>query len=360
MKAARAPRRPVPARRPAPRARSAPTGLATRLAGRLATRLAICAALAGVAAPAAAQLRAFEFVLDNDQFAFTPPGEERWYTSGGFIRAAFDAPAGSADARLAAAWCRVVFGCDRDARIYRVLSLNQTIHTPGLPASTAAPQPYDRPYAAALTLGADSVVIGPSTRQTLSLRLGAIGPAALGEPVQNGIHRVLGQSPTLGWGWQVRAQPVVQLGWSRLSAFGGAGSGPDVVLRTAVLAGNPVTEAALGAMLRFGRRPSGPTWPGETLGAREPDGWYGFAGLEGRAIARDALIDGRPYGYASRIEREPFAGSAFVGVSFGAFADWRLDFSLALHSVPFASPIEPATMKPQRIGTIGLRWQPAR
>jgi hypothetical protein len=204
------------------------------------------------------------------------------------------------------------------------------------------------------------VVVGASTRQTLSLRLGAIGPAALGEPIQNGIHRLLGQAPTLGWGFQVRAQPVVQLGWSRLSAFGGPGSGSDLVLRTAVLAGNPVTEAALGAMVRVGRRPAGPTWPGETLGAREPDGWHVFAGVEGRAIARDALIDGRPYGYTSRIEREPFAGSAFIGASFGAVSDWRIDLTLALHSIPFSSPIEPSTMKPQRIGTIGLRWQPAR
>ena len=316
--------------------------------------------IAAIALPAAAQLRAFEFALDNDQFAFTPPKEERWYTSGEFIRAAFDAPAGSTDARLAAAWCRVVFGCDRDARIYRVLSLNHVIYTPSFPANTAAPQPYDRPYAAALSFGADSVVVGASTRQTLSLRLGAIGPAALGEPIQNGIHRLLGQAPTLGWGFQVRAQPVVQLGWSRLSAFGGPGSGSDLVLRTAVLAGNPVTEAALGAMVRVGRRPAGPTWPGETLGAREPDGWHVFAGVEGRAIARDALIDGRPYGYTSRIEREPFAGSAFIGASFGAVSDWRIDLTLALHSIPFSSPIEPSTMKPQRIGTIGLRWQPAR
>jgi len=333
---------------------------AARRVCRLAAALLTGLAVAAVALPAAAQLRAFEFALDNDQFAFAPPSEERWYTSGEFIRAAFDAPAGSADARLAAAWCRVVFGCDRDARIYRVLSLNHAIYTPSFPARTAAPQPYDRPYAAALSLGADSVVVGASTRQTLSLRLGAIGPAALGEPVQNGIHRLLGQAPTLGWGWQVRAQPVVQLGWSRLSAFGGPGSGADLVLRTAVLAGTPVTEAALGAMVRIGRRPAGPTWPGETLGAHEPDGWHAFAGVEGRAIARDALVDGRPYGYTSRIEREPFAGSAFIGASFGAVSDWRIDLTLALHSIPFSSPIEPSTMKPQRIGTIGLRWQPAR
>ena len=57
---------------------------------------------------------------------------------------------------------------------------------------------------------------------------------------------------------------------------------------------------------------------------------------------------------------EPFAGSAFVGASFGAVSDWRIDLTFALHSIPFSSPIEPATMKPQRIGTIGLRWQPAR
>lgn len=309
--------------------------------------------------PAAAQLRAFEFALDNDQFAFAARRDERWYTSGGFIRAAFDAPAGSLAARLADAWCAVGPACDRGARTFAVASLNHEIYTPGYPGTTV-PQPYDRPYAGVLTLGLDTVVAGERTRQTLSLRAGTIGPAALGETVQNGIHRVLSQPTTQGWGWQVRAQPALQLGWSRLVAWHEPGSGFDVVGRAALRLGTPVTDAAVGAMLRAGSRPIGPSWPGETIGVREPEGWQGFAGVEARAVAYDATIDGSTYHYASLVKREPIVGRAFLGASVGLFGDWRLEFTLAVHSVPFSAPLEPVALRPQRIGTIGLRWQPPR
>ena len=321
--------------------------------------VALAAAAGALPSAAAAQLRAFEFALDNDQFAFVPRDAERWYTSGEFVRAAFDAPPGSFAARLADAWCGAGPACGRGPRALVVASLNHEIHTPAYPG-TKAPQPYDRPYAAALSIGLDAVVAGETVRQSLWLRAGTIGPAALGEPVQNGIHRVLGQPTTQGWGWQVRAQPVLQLGWSRLVAWHEAGSGFDVVGRTALRVGTPLTDAAAGAMLRFGARPLGPTWPGETIGTREPEGWQAFVGVEARAVARDALIDGRTYHYVSQVQREPLAGRAFVGASWGPWRDWRLELMLAIHSVPFSAPLEPTSPGPQRIGTIGLRWQPSR
>jgi hypothetical protein len=58
------------------------------------------------------------------------------------------------------------------------------------------------------------------------------------------------------------------------------------------------------------------------------------------------------------VSREPIAGSAFVGASVGPIRDWRLEFTFAVHSVPFSSPLETYPFRPQRIGTIGLRWQP--
>lgn len=337
----------------------------TRRTGSVARRAVAALALAGAAlsaaapAPATAQLRAVEFALDNDQFAFASRRDERWYTSGEFIRAAFDAPAGTLAARLAGAWCAVGPACDRGARTLAVLSLNHEIYTPAFPG-TPVPQPYDRPYAGVLTLGADAVVVGERTRQTLSLRLGTVGPAALGREVQNGIHRVLGQPLPRGWDFQVRAQPAVQLGWSRLVAWHEPGSAFDVVGRTALRLGSPVTDVAVGAMLRMGARPVGPTWPGETIGVREPEGWQGFVGVEARAVAWDAAIDGATYRYASLTRHEPLVGRVFVGASVDAFRDWRLEFTLAIHSVPFDAPLEPVALRPQRIGTIGLRWQPTR
>ena len=109
-------------------------------------------------------------------------------------------------------------------------------------------------------------------------------------------------------------------------------------------------------MLRVGG--TGPAWPGESLGVREPAGWQLFAGVEGRAVARDTLIDGATFGDASSVRHEPFVGAAFAGVSFGARRDWRLELAVAVHAVAFESPVQAYPFRPQRIGTIGLRWQP--
>jgi hypothetical protein len=325
----------------------------------IASRLGIAALAALACGHAAAQLRAFEFRLDNDQFAFIPRNEERWYTSGEFFRAAWDAAPDAADARLAAAWCARVLACDRDARVLRVATLDHRIFTPAF-TGTPAPQPFDRPYAASLGVGLATVVAGERSRQTLEFQLGTVGPGALGEPVQNAIHSVLGQPKVEGWVWQVRARPLAQIGWSRLVREPLGSAGTDVVLRTAVQLGTPVTQAAVGAMVRTGRLPGGPTWAGETVGADERPGAYAFAGVEARAVGHDATIDGATYGYASQVSRAPFAGTAFVGASAGTFADWRLELSLAIHSVPFSTPVEGPLYRPQRIGTIGLRWQPRR
>lgn len=336
-----------------------PAAPRTRPAAALVLAAGLAAALP--VGPAAAQLRAFEFRLDNDTFVTPRRDDERWYTSGEFLRFAFDAPRDAprdaADARLAAAWCARVVACDPDARTLRVASLSHRIHTPAF-TGTQAPQPFDRPYAAALGLGLAWVVAGERSRQTLELQLGSVGPGALGEPVQNAIHAMLGQPRVQGWAWQLRPQPLVQLGWSRLTVHRLGVPGVDAVLRTGALIGTPQTQAELGAMLRFGAGGVEPTWPGETIGAREQDGWRVFAGVEGRAVARDTQIDGAAFGYASQVAREPFAGSAFVGASFGPIRDWRLELSWAVHAVPFSSPVETYPFRPQRVGTIGLRWAP--
>ena len=300
-------------------------------------------------------LRGLELRIDNDSFSTRRVDDERWYTSGVFVRAAFEAPADGPDSRWAAAWCARLVGCDPGSATLRIASLQHLIHTPGL-TGTPAPQPFDRPYSATLALGAALAVAGDRTRQTLELQVGTVGPAALGEPVQNALHALLGQPEVRGWDWQVRPQALVQLGWSRVSAHRLGSGAPQAVLRTGVLLGTPRTEAGLGAMLRLGG--AGPAWPGESLGAREPAGWQAYVGVEGRAVAYDALIEGATFGYRSQVRREPFAGSAFAGASFSPLRDWRLELAVGLHSVAFDSPLQAYPFRAQRIGTIGLRWQP--
>jgi hypothetical protein len=316
---------------------------------------------AALAAPAAAQLRAFEFQLDNDQFAFTPGRDERWYTSGEFFRFAFDAPPDSLDGRLAAAACARVLACDPGSRTYRVWSIGQMLFTPASDGSRA-PQPLDRPFAAALYGGVATVVHGPRTRQTIELQLGTVGPAALGEQVQNTLHSLISQARVPGWGWQVRAQALAELGASRLTTHATASRDVDWVTRMSVRLGTPVTEAGFGAMLRAGRLPAGPAWPGEaglpTAGA--PGRWHVYAGGELRAVARNSLIEGRTYDYVSQVRREPWVGDLLMGATLGLAADWQIDLGLGLRSVEFSAPQEPVALRPQRLGTLTLRWAPPR
>ncbi len=69
----------------------------------------------------------------------------------------------------------------------------------------------DRPYAAAFSLG----VVRTSQQKERKLRLtsqfelGMIGPVALGEQIQTGIHRIVGSDIPQGWKFQIGNAPIV-------------------------------------------------------------------------------------------------------------------------------------------------------
>jgi hypothetical protein len=320
----------------------------------------VLAAVLHASLPADAQPLALELRLDNDQFALTPADEERWYTHGFFARATYDAAPDAVDARVHAARCAALPGCETGARVLRIVSIEQTIHAPAYPA-TPANQPDDRPFAATLALGLGIASEGERTRETLALRLGVVGPAALGEPIQNTLHALIGETSAAGWPWQVRAQPLVQLDWSRLTRGDLPAAGFDWVGRTGVTLGTPVTQAAIGAMLRAGRPPAAPGWPGEPAPLGRGGGWHLYAGAEGRAVARNVLIDGERYGAAaSDIGLETWGGDVFAGVSLAPAMDWRVDVTVALRAVEFSAPAGTASLRPQRFGMLALRWMPPR
>ena len=308
------------------------------------------------AGPTRAQPRGLELRIDNDQFAFTRGEDERWYTSGAHLALAILPDPRAPDARLAAAWCARLIACDRDARPLRLLSVGHAIHTPAF-TGRLEPQPLDRPYAATLHGGLAVVVQGAATRQTLELRLGAVGPAALGEGVQNGLHALIGQERARGWGFQTRAQPLLELAWSRLSRHRlGWVDGAEAVLRGSLQLGTPVTQAGLGALFVAGSAVTAPHWPGETgLAGAAPRGWRMHAGFEVRWVGRDALIDADTYGYRSQVRREWLVGDLLVGAALGIGDGWSVEAALVLRSVPFDTPDPGARLRPQRFGTIALR-----
>ena len=316
--------------------------------GLLALTLGLAAAQAG-----AAELVALELALDNDQFAATPARDERGYTSGAFLRAAFDHTGQMPPA------CRIGLqpACDGAARHLWVFSLEHALYTP---ADTAAPvgAATDRPYAATLALGARSVTTSRSHRTELGLRLGTLGPAAQGEAVQNGLHRLIGQARAQGWSGQVRAQALAEAEAALLVAAALPGNSLDTVGRVALRVGTPETSITLGGLVRWGAHAIDPTWPGASIGALEPPGWSALAGGEVQGVLRDARIDDAPGVSGSQVRHAPLQGRVFAGLGYGFTPDLRLEFLLALHAVPFTVPEGAPEPRPQRIGTLALRWTP--
>ena len=84
------------------------------------------------------------------------------------------------------------------------VAIAQEIYTPR--HNTSEPVPGDRPYAAYSYASMRMMVLGPRTLATIAVNAGVTGPPALGEEVQNGIHRVLHNARELGWSHQVPAQ----------------------------------------------------------------------------------------------------------------------------------------------------------
>jgi Uncharacterized protein conserved in bacteria (DUF2219) len=88
--------------------------------------------------------------------------------------------------------------------------------------------------------------------------------------------------------------------------------------------GNVQTYAAAGLMLRvgdeleadFGPPRMRPSISGSNF--YQPDGrwgWYVFAGVEGRAVARDIFLDGNTWRESRSVDREVFVADANAGVA---------------------------------------------
>ncbi len=88
------------------------------------------------------------------------------------------------------------------------------------------PDPRDRPYAGPLLGNAALIHDTDRARSVLDLNVGVIGPAALGEEVQNGFHSLISQEPNKGWDSQLPNQPVLELLASRIWRLPVASVGP--------------------------------------------------------------------------------------------------------------------------------------
>lgn len=217
-------------------------------------------------------------------------------------------------------------------RVRGGVSVGQSIYTPD-DISIAALQPGDRPYAAVLyaaptlqrrgqTAGGTAVI------EELRVDLGWMGPGALGGEAQNFIHRNFKINQAQGWANQLRNEPLgsvsVARAW-RLELGGKRDAGAvELIPYVGGTGGTPRTFAAAGSTLRvgvnlpddFGQPTIRSAMPSTSGDAPSGFGVHLFAGIEGKAIARDSTIDGNLWKTSHRLDAVPWAIEGRLGFAF--------------------------------------------
>lgn len=212
----------------------------------------------------------------------------------------------------------------------------------------------DRPYAGwlyaavgLLTLHRETA-LAPERLDTVEFNLGVVGPASLADEVQQRWHELIAARPPRGWHHQLDNEPGVNAyvnhQW-RLDLGTLAGEvAVDLHPHLGYALGNVHTHAGAGATLRLGNdlrgdfgppriRPSPPG--GGFFTPREDLGWYLFAGVEGRYVARNIFLDGNTFEASHRVTREPW----IADLQYGVVVTWgevRASFTNVRRSREFA------------------------
>ncbi|MGV8995405.1 MAG: lipid A deacylase LpxR family protein [Parvibaculaceae bacterium] len=287
--------------------------------------------------PAIAQDNGFlTFTVENDLFAKVA-NTDRHYTNGLKI-SWMSAPTNDLPEWLKSLSAPPLFGLlTNEANItgttHRIgVSLAQVIFTPD-DTDNPAPILTDRPYAAWLhtTFTLQSIRtndLGESWQDQWALDVGVVGPDAGGEAVQNNWHKLINVEKAEGWDNQIKNELGLNLSFERAwrsnifqtpKVFG---LSTDIIPYGSLALGNVATYASAGAVWRIG--PSLPDdfgppriYPAsggsEWFHASSSFDWYLFAGLEGRAVARDIFLDGNTFRDSQSIEKKNFVGDLKLG-----------------------------------------------
>jgi lipid A 3-O-deacylase len=212
---------------------------------------------------------------------------------------------------------------------------------------TADPSLRDRPYAGWL-YGTIGLAVASGRRlDQFGLTFGIVGPASLAGQTQKFIHKVLSAKDPQGWDTQLGNEPGIvatfRRGWRGVAASSLAGAPLDITPHLGAALGNVFTYGNAGVTVRYGKRlpdDHGPPriQPGGTgFGDFSPAagfGWYLFAGIEGRAVARNIFLDGNTFRDSRSVDKKPLVGD----LQFGFVLDWsdvRLGYTHVLRTREF-------------------------
>lgn len=311
----------------------------------------LVAVLAASALPAlAGPPRFVSFTLENDFFA----GYDRHYTNG--LQAAWlvdrsDLP------RILRSAPPVRWSADPEF----VVAIGQRIYTP-VDIERDIPDPADRPYAGWLYLLADVRTQNGAIVDHVTAGVGVVGPASGARWTQDLAHRVMGQERAHGWSAQLENEPTVMLGFERTWIAVAAGHlgrrSFDVSPRAGAMLGNALTYANLGLVARYGENlpddvPAGHISLGPSRDGYRGNatfGWYGWLGVDARAVARNVFLDGSTFRDSPSVDRKPWGYDYQAGVVL-AWPRARLAFTVVQRSAEFEGQ-----GSPDRFGQLALSF----
>lgn len=236
-------------------------------------------------------------------------------------------------------------------------TLGQKIFTPQ-DISVAAAQPNDRPWAGWLYTGVSLANLYADHIDQLGMTVGLVGPGSLAEPVQKFVHQHLTDSPRpQGWDNQLHAEPGFILSWSRrwhnYASADLSGYRVQAEPNISLALGNVHTHAGAGITLTLGETQLGyqdtpprilPAMPGSGY-FDLPEGkswdWFLFAGLNGRAVARDIFLDGNSFLDSASVDKKALVADANAGVAFTC-GQARVSYTIIYRSREFDGQDDPS------------------
>lgn len=299
----------------------------------------------------------FSLVYENDVFAHTDHG----YTNGarlGWLSSETNAP----DWVKWSAENFLPLAPAGDKRIG--LALGQSMFTPA-DLSRKAPIHGDRPYAGWLYGSLGILSDTGKSLDNVMLTLGVIGPYSLADQTQKFVHKdITGSAYPQGWDNQLKTEPGIILTyehkWRSLYQMAPFGVGVDVTPAVGVNLGNVETDAIAGATLRvgydlpmdYGPPRVRPSLPGSDFFVPTKElGGYLFAGVEGRAVARNIFLDGNTFTGSLHVTKEPLVGSAQLGVAI-TYGEARLSYTHVFLSREFKQQ-----GTPEQFGVVTLSYR---
>jgi hypothetical protein len=228
-------------------------------------------------------------------------------------------------------------------------TVGQSLFTPEN-ISVRANQNNDRPWAAWLYGSIGMATVTKNHLDELEFTAGVVGPQALGEQTQKLIHKhVTDSAIPQGWDNQLDFEPGVIVSWRRrwpvwyTQNFGDFRFRLEPDINTSL--GNVYTYAGTGITATLGpydgRLQDTPprVQPGMagTGFFDTPDNklsWYLFAGLHGRAVARNIFLDGNTFKDSHDVDKKPLVGDANAGFAL-TFDDYRLSYTINYRTKEF-------------------------